>query len=105
MSTRNIAHRITVYLLLSVAVSVFIAHIVSYGYLRSYSPRAPDTLTGQVYARRMQLGYEVYLTGLQRDWLKYAPITWALSGFVAGYLNLRWKVFRNLQEELPKKFY
>jgi hypothetical protein len=96
-----------IYFLLTWAVLTGISSFVAYFYYRSYSPMQPNVETGQIYPLRMKQPFDVYLTEFQAFWVQYGMIVAVIPGFVAGYLNTRWKIIQNTPYDglLGKKKY
>jgi hypothetical protein len=84
---------------------IFITSMASYQWLRDSGPRNANVQAGQVYATRMQQPFDVYLTHRQKEWIDYGPFIGVALLFAVGFLNLRWKVFSNPHENVPKKLY
>jgi hypothetical protein len=103
MATSTILRRILVYSLLTFGVLTFASAIISYEYLRSYGPRQPNVESGQIYPKRMQQPFDVYLTRFQIDWVERGPFVGVALGFAAAILNMRWKIVRNPYYDIPKK--
>ena len=75
-------------------------------YFYQKSPREPEPASGKIYPQHLNIGTRVgpvYLTRTQL--LPSQAIFWVCPVlFLTGYfLNKRWKVFRNPQEDMPKK--
>jgi hypothetical protein len=97
--------RILVYSLGVLGVLTFASAIISYECVRSYGPRQANVETGQIYPKRMQQPFNVYLTKVQMDYIAYGPVVGGALGFSAGLLNLRWKIIHNPYYDRPRKLY
>jgi hypothetical protein len=73
-------------------------------YLQVHSPTTPLSATGQIYPLSNH-GSIVYITKIQNTLRTALSFIGVLFVFGAGLLNLGWKVFRNSQDDIPKKFY
>lgn len=101
----SLFRRILVYGLGIVAMLTFFSAILTYEWLRSNGPRKPNFAAGQIYPMRMQQPFDVYLTKFQNEWIQCGPTIGVALGIFAALLNGQWKVVRNPQDGLPKKFY
>jgi hypothetical protein len=106
MATPNILRRILVYGLLTFGLLTFASAIVTYEWLRSYSPRQPNVEAGQIYPMRMQQPFDVFLTKSQIEFVQNGPFIGVGIGFAAGFLNMRWKIIPDRPYlPKPKKLY
>ena len=78
-----------------------------YECLRSYGPRQSSVETGHIYPMRMQQPFDVFLTKFQIEWVQCGPFIGVGIGFVAAFLNMRWKIIQNTPYDglLGKKKY
>ncbi|MFZ1073499.1 MAG: hypothetical protein WAO21_08710 [Verrucomicrobiia bacterium] len=106
MATSNIFRRVLVYGFGTLGVLTMVSAFVWYEYLRSYAPRQPNVATGQIYPMIMQQPFDVYLTKFQTEWVDSGWFIGAALVFVAGYLNMRWKIIPDRPYlPKPKKLY
>ena len=106
MATPNILRRVLVYGLLTFGVLTFVSALISYECLRSYGPRQPNVVSGQIYPMIMQQPFDIYLTRFQTDWVDCGPFIGVGIGIVAALLNMRWKIIPNRPYlPKPKKLY
>jgi hypothetical protein len=84
--------RVIVYVVLSAGIATFTSSIAGYEWLRSYGPRQPNYAAGQLYPKKMQQPFDVYLTKAEEAWVTYGIFLGVLLGFIAVGLNNEWQV-------------
>jgi hypothetical protein len=88
--------------LVTVGLLSFITKLLLFFYLLQYAPKEPNPVTGAIYPLNNH-GYFFYVVknqSLLQDYLFYAFFIFAFGGAILGQ---RWKTFRNLFDEMPKK--
>ena len=103
---KRIFHIVTVVGFLFAGFAVFGLVMFLDGYYYRTSPRGPDPTTGKIYSYQVKTAKgvaRVYLTRSQI--LPSQLIFWVcpILFLTAYFLNKRWKVYRNPQDDMPKK--
>lgn len=103
---KRIVHRTIVVGLIIASFGFFGFVLFLDGYYYRTSPREPEPTTGKIYSYQVKTEKgvaRVYLT--RNQILPSQSAFWVCSilFLTAYFLNKRWKVFRNPQEDMPKK--
>lgn len=77
--------KIIVVITTTLSVLIFCGSTFSYFYIKENRPRVPNVEKGQIYPRRMQQPYDVYITDFEWYWLD-SGISLGGGIFITAYL-------------------
>ena len=90
--------------LLVLAVAGFATHYFYWYHLVNTSPSTPNPITGQIYMLNDH-GYFFFVTHWQKIVGDVCLGVFVVAGLIAAFLNVRYKLFKSVIDDAPKRFY
>lgn len=103
---KRVVHKMIVVGLIVASFAVFGLVLFLDIYYSQTSPREPDPTSGKIYPHYVNIGTRVgrvYLTQTQLLPSQAIFYVCPILFLTAYFLNKRWKVFRNPQDDMPRK--
>jgi hypothetical protein len=98
-------HRIIVFGLIGFAMLILFSSTFQFEYLKKNRPKFPNIEKGEIYPKRMQQPFDVYLTQFDLYFLDLCGPIGLIMMMFTYYLNLKWKVIdANMRLKFKKPF-